>query len=138
MALCTIVSRNYLAHARVLAESFRKHNDGVDVYVLVIDDVDGVVHDEAFTVLRPSDLALSAQDFAQMSVMYDVKELSTALKPWLLEHLLATAGGPVVYLDPDVGVFASLAPIRTLADERGLLLTQHLDAPLPRDGRHPR
>ena len=36
---CTIISGNYLSHARVLAESFLEHNPGGRFVTLVIDDV---------------------------------------------------------------------------------------------------
>jgi hypothetical protein len=41
--ICTIIARNYLPFARVLATSFIEHNPGGRVAVLVIDDVDGDV-----------------------------------------------------------------------------------------------
>src|ERR671935_35916 len=37
-AVCTIIAKNYLAHARVLARSFRQHNPDVRVFVLVVED----------------------------------------------------------------------------------------------------
>src|SRR5271163_4389707 len=102
MRICTIVARNYLAYARVLAESFlAQHPDG-ECVVLVIDDVTGEVDDalEQFTVLRPQQLSLDR--FEAMAAMYDVTELATAVKPWLLQHLLDDGHGtPVAYFDPD-------------------------------------
>ena len=35
---CTIVARNYLPHARILAQSFAAHHQGGDFTVLLIDD----------------------------------------------------------------------------------------------------
>ena len=40
-----------------------------------------------------------------MAWRYDVLELSTAVKPWLLCHLLARGGATITYLDPDIRVF---------------------------------
>jgi len=37
MAACTIVSRNYLSHARILAESFARHEPDGRFYLLVVD-----------------------------------------------------------------------------------------------------
>ncbi len=47
-----------------------------------------------------------------MALRYSVLELSTAVKPWLLRHLLAATGGPVTYLDPDIKIYGSLQPAR--------------------------
>ena len=47
-----------------------------------------------------------------MAAIYDVMELSTAVKPWLLRHLLERPGvDSVTYLDPDIQVFDSLDEI---------------------------
>ena len=54
-----------------------------------------------------------------MRLIYDVTELSTAVKPALLRALLKRTGGPVTYLDPDIEVFASLAEIEAGARATG-------------------
>lgn len=68
---------------------------------------------------------------------YDVTELSTALKPWLLQHLLDRGAETVTYLDPDICVYGSLAYVEDLAVEHGVVLTPHLLTALPRDGLQP-
>jgi hypothetical protein len=72
-----------------------------------------------------------------MATMYDVLELSTAVKPWLIRTLLKEDGTPVVYLDPDVEIFAPLSEAAELADARGIVLTPHTLEPLPSDGYEP-
>ena len=69
--------------------------------------------------------------------MYDVTELSTAVKPAFLRYLLARRGNPVVYLDPDIEVFDRLDEVETLAAGHGLVLTPHLIEPLPTDKEQP-
>jgi len=60
--LCTIVARNYLAHARALTESFRiQHPDG-RVIVLLVDRVNGDVDPAAEP--DPELFALIHQGFA--------------------------------------------------------------------------
>lgn len=137
-AMCTIVARNYLAHARVLARSFISHHPDVPVYVLILDDVDRSVDDsdEPFRVLHPADV-LDGTDFLPMRVMYDVLELATAVKPWVLRTLLDRHGGPVAYLDPDIEVFSALSEAAASAARHPIVLTPHLTRPLPRDGRTP-
>lgn len=138
MNICTIIARNYLAQARVLADSFKEvHPDG-NCTVLVIDDSAGYIDPvaERFELLTIHDIGLP--DAERMAAYYDVMEFSTAVKPWLLRTLLARPGiDSVSYLDPDIQVFSSLAKIEEKALEHGIVLTPHFTAPLPRDGRQP-
>ena len=55
---CTIIARNYLAHARVLARSYSEHHPGQRLQVLVIDDRDGTLTqaDELFDTISPFEL----------------------------------------------------------------------------------
>jgi glycosyltransferase involved in cell wall biosynthesis/SAM-dependent methyltransferase len=136
--ICTIIAKNYLAQARVLARSFNQvHPDG-NCTVLVIDDPAGYVDpaEEQFELLTIHDIGLP--DAEQMAALYDVMELSTAVKPWLLRTLLERPGVDAVsYLDPDIQVFSSLAKIEEEAKAHGIVLTPHFTKPLPRDGRQP-
>jgi glycosyltransferase involved in cell wall biosynthesis len=137
MRICTIVARNYLAYARVLAESFNEHHRDGECIVLVIDDVAGDVDpaNEPFTVMRPDELEI--ERFAGMAGMYDVTELATAVKPWLLEQLLRDADQPVAYFDPDIRFYAPVERIDRLAREHELVLTPHITEPIPEDGKQP-
>jgi len=67
-----------------------------------------------------------------------VLELSTAVKPWLLRHLLEERGlERIAYLDPDIRVYDRLDEIDGLTREHGLVLIPHITTPLPRDGKRP-
>ena len=138
MNICTVIAKNYVAYARVLADSFRAaHPEGV-CSVLVVDDLDGTIDDsqEPFEVLRLDEIGLP--DAERMAASYDVLEFSTAVKPWLLAHLLDRPGvDAVTYLDPDIRVYSSLEEIEQRARRHGVVLTPHFTAPLPRDGRKP-
>jgi glycosyltransferase involved in cell wall biosynthesis/2-polyprenyl-3-methyl-5-hydroxy-6-metoxy-1,4-benzoquinol methylase len=103
--------------------------------VLVLDDLEAQVDpdEEPFEVVRPGDLAIDTAELHRMAVIYDVMELATALKPWLLETLVRTGSSVVLYLDPDIQVFSSLEPLAVLAGEHGIALTPHTIVPLPRD-----
>ena len=60
------------------------------MHALVVDDIDAVVGpaSERFDVVRPADLDLEADEYIRMAMLYDVTELCTAVKPWLLRRLL--------------------------------------------------
>src|ERR1700759_4750447 len=126
MNICTIIARNYLAQARVLAHSFKRvHPDG-NCAVLVIDDPAGYIDPaaEEFELLTIHDIGLP--DAERMAAFYDVMELSTAVKPWLLRTLLDRDGvDSVSYLDPDIRVFSSLQKIEDEALKHGIVLTPH-------------
>jgi len=130
---CTIIARNYLAHARVLADSFFEHHPSSSFTVLVVDDTgERALAGEPFEVLSPYDVGLERAEVHRMALIYDMKEFATALKPWLLKHLLRQAED-VTYFDPDIEVFASLDDVSALARERGIVLTPHTLQELPRD-----
>ena len=137
MHACTIIARNYLAHARVLASSYREHHPEGTFSVLVL-DLDATVDpgSEPFEVLGPEQV-IDPAEFGTMSLIYSVMELATAVKPRLLEYLVERHGGPVLYLDPDIQVFGSLVPVFRQAAEHGIALTPHTLDPVPRDGRNP-
>jgi glycosyltransferase involved in cell wall biosynthesis len=138
MDACTIIAKNYVAFARVLAESFHRHNPGGTFTTLVIDDPSGYIDpsEEPFEVVVPTDLDFP--EFEMLAASYEVLELSTAVKPWLLRHLLDRAdGAPISYLDPDIEVFDDLSEVEGLAERHGLVLIPHNTEPLPDDGKRP-
>jgi glycosyltransferase involved in cell wall biosynthesis/SAM-dependent methyltransferase len=137
MHVCTIIAKNYLAQARVLARSFLEHNPDGRFTVLIIDELDGLIDPaaEPFTVLTPRDI--DCEPFTRMAARYDVLELSTAVKPWLLRQQLATGAPAITYLDPDIRVFGSLELLDQRARQHGVVLTPHNTEPIPHDGERP-
>ena len=133
---CTIVARNYLPQARVLCESFRCVHPRGELYVLLIDDWEHLqsADDEAFTLLHVDGIGLDDDTLHAMAAIYDVYEFATAVKPALLTHLLERCAGPVLYLDPDIEVFAALDGLADLAARHSIVLTPHVLDPMPRDG----
>lgn len=134
---CTIVARNYLPHARVLAASFRQHHPDGEFFVLIIDDEQRELDaaGEPFTCLRLTDIRLSTDEIGRLAGIYDVTELATAVKPRLLAFLLAGGRDHVIYLDPDIKIYDTLQDIARLAVDHDVVLTPHTMVPVPRDGR---
>lgn len=133
-----MVARNYLPAARVLTESLRAVHPEVQMSVLV---VDGTASEQTAVagarILLPEQLGVDSGVLAAMRAMYSVTEFSTALKPWLLQHLVEAGGQPAVYLDPDIEVYAPIYDCWEAAGESGLALTPHTLEPMPRDGLYP-
>jgi glycosyltransferase involved in cell wall biosynthesis len=140
LRVCTIIARNYWAHARTLAACLAEQHPDVILKVLVIDgDTETVAaaSRERFDVVLPDAIGIDRREFHRMAAMYDVLELSTAVKPWLIRSLLKEDGTPVIYLDPDVEIFTPITEAAELAEARGIVLTPHTLEALPNDGYEP-
>ncbi|MEN9643742.1 MAG: hypothetical protein RL238_411 [Actinomycetota bacterium] len=136
----TIVARNYLPQARVLAATFRAHHPGARFTTLVIDGSDDDRSDTAAgDILLVSDLGLPVDEWHPMAAMYTVMEFATALKPAALRHVLRALphGEAVAYIDPDIQVMQPFDDVFRRAGEHGIGITPHLLQPMPRDGRTP-
>jgi glycosyltransferase involved in cell wall biosynthesis/2-polyprenyl-3-methyl-5-hydroxy-6-metoxy-1,4-benzoquinol methylase len=138
MNACTIIAWNYLAHARVLARSFRAHHPGGTFSVLLLDDPasEFSARGEDFSLVRPQEI-MEPAEFHRQSLIYDVTELATAVKPWLLRHLLREGQSEVVFFDPDVEIFAPLDDISELARRHSIVLTPHDVIPAARVAGNP-
>jgi glycosyltransferase involved in cell wall biosynthesis len=137
---CTIIAGNYLAAARVLAESFFAHHPEGSFTVLLVDDeheeiVPASEIDHRIEWWRLADLGLDRAEIHRLAGIYDVAELSTSVKPLFLQLLMRAREAAVIYLDPDIRLFGSLAYVPLLADRHGLVLTPHMTRPIPDDGR---
>lgn len=141
----TIVASNYLEMARLLAESFLDQHPSDTFVILVVDDLavgelggaenDGDAGHE-FDIVRLGDLDLTDSELDTMKTIYDVMELSTAVKPSFLKLLLRD-DSIAAYLDPDIFVYAPFAELLAPAEAAGIVLTPHVLEPIPRDGTHP-
>ncbi|MFL5844081.1 MAG: glycosyltransferase family 4 protein [Solirubrobacteraceae bacterium] len=136
MHICTIVFKNYLSFARVLTRSFLEHHPEGTCTVLVIDGPDARIDPaaEPFDVILPKDIGLP--DFQRMTEDYDVTELSTAVKPWLMRTLLERHG-TVSYFDPDIRVYDRMDELQGLIEEHGIVVMPHFTGPIPLDGKRP-
>ena len=140
MHAVTIVARNYLPMAKVLAASFLSHHpDGRFSALLIDGDERDRASDEQLDILLVDDLGLPREEWRAMAAMYSVTEYATALKPATLRHLLGATprGHAVAYLDPDILVFAPLDDVFAAAVADDIVLTPHVTRPMPRDGRSP-
>jgi glycosyltransferase involved in cell wall biosynthesis len=142
MHFCSIIARNYLDRFSVLAGSLARTGSPLPVSVLVIDDPLGEVpSNELYQVIRTGELPLQRGELHRMAMIYDLMELATALKPWLLAELIRRHGPPVVYLDPDIEVYQPLcdsgSSLRGAISRSSLVLTPHRLTPVPMDGLRP-
>lgn len=132
----TIVARNYLAQAAVLAKSFHQHNPKFPFFVLVLDgdESDYGCLGPSTQIVLPSDLPIETFEWHAMATIYDVMEFATAIKPKFLEFLLSDRVSSAIYLDPDIQVFSNLGSIEQELTKTSIALTPHCLFPIPCDG----
>jgi glycosyltransferase involved in cell wall biosynthesis len=134
-AACTIIAKNYIAFARTLAQSFLSFHPDHKFYVLIVDEFKGYLNlaEECFEVVRLTDLEIP--NLPSFCFKYDVKELCTAAKPFLIDYLIRAKGvDRILYLDPDVLITARLEPLYKKLEIYDIVLTPHLDKDYPDDG----
>lgn len=136
-AVVTVVTRNYLHAALALAASVRSQHAGLPIYVLFADRPPAPVEPPAAHTFFLFADELGIPHWRRFAFQYTPFELCCALKPHALSALLARGHERVVYLDSDIQVYAGLDPIFAALEHANLILTPHLIAPLPADGRQP-
>jgi len=137
-AIVTIVTRNYLPYARVLMRQCERHEPGADRFVVVVDRLPaGAAADlPNARIIHGADLGI--ERWPRYSFHYTPFELSCALKPHAIDHLLAREGyREVVYLDGDMVLYGPLDTVWEAFGRHAVLLTPHLLRPLPDDGLTP-
>ncbi|MFE3782048.1 hypothetical protein ACFXPA_28175 [Amycolatopsis sp. NPDC059090] len=113
---CTIVARNYVPAARVLARSYLEHHPG-GRFVIAVIDAPREQSDRAgdgLTVVGPAAFGIDEDDYLRMATAYSVTELATSVKPYLLRELLKESEA-AIYLDPDIELFAPIPEVAELA-----------------------
>jgi hypothetical protein len=137
VAVATIVARNYLSFARVLARSLREHHP--HVRFLVVDaatpDTDWQLSGEPFELVALDNLGIP--DLRRMCFQCSRQELAVLVKPFLLRHLL-DRGVIGIFLDPDVLVVGDMTPLFADVARHAIVLTPHLLQPLEGDARSAR
>ncbi len=135
--VCTVISANYLARARVLMNSLRIHHPDWTQHVLVVDEIGDRFDSagESFTVTEVSELPFESP--RELFFRYDILELNTAVKPFFFRWLFdKQEADRVVYLDPDIEVYAPLDEVESALDDGALMcLTPHLTGIHDDDGK---
>src|SRR6185369_9268641 len=136
-AVFTVVAKNYLAHARALMASLAAVHPDWHRMVVLADRVDGHFNAAAEPFEVSEAAALPLPDRQHFLFRYTLVELNTAVKPWCFRELFNRGFDRVLYLDPDIIVYAPLDEV-TSAWGRGALavLTPHLTGRL-RDRHYP-
>ncbi|HSR53041.1 MAG TPA: glycosyltransferase [Acidobacteriota bacterium] len=138
-AVFTIVARNYLHFARSLMRSVARVHPELARFVVLLDgraDEAGLDLPADFETIGLERLRLPSPK--RFLFRYNLLEMSTAVKPWAFENLLADEGfDQVVYLDPDIHCYQPMTEAFNRLDAGEMMvLTPHLTGRLD-DERHP-
>jgi len=130
LAICTICSNNRVPSAKVLLQSVGRYHPHASLYLCLADKLlpDTAFYPPNCTVIAAEHLAIP--DFLRFAFRYGVLEFNTALKPFMIRHLLELGHDAVLYLDADIEVFAPLDGIlQSIEDGASFVLTPHLLQP---------
>lgn len=128
MIVYTSITKSYLPKARVLAKSVKKFHPDYHFVLLYSDSLPlGFdLRDEPFDEILTID-QLGFPNWKAWAFGHAVVELCTAVKgPAAALMAKREHVDKIMYLDPDIKVFASLKSLELMLDEHDILLTPHL------------
>ncbi len=142
----TIVSKNYLGQALTAFASFKKYdNPDYDFRIFVMDMIQSKEDIENFLDLKSKgvDITFWSEvkttipdvDYEDMLFKYDVIEMNTAIKPYIMEHLYNSGYSKVIYFDPDICFYQPINELDKMLDKNDIILTPHCVEPIPDDGK---
>jgi len=130
----TICSINYLAQARVLAESLKETNPDYEFVIGLCDKIDGSGVDVSklsdFNLLEVDKIGIDG--FEEMCDRYDITELNTAIKPFYIDYFFKSRIDidAVIYFDPDIEIFDKLTGLEEGLATNNVILTPHFFTPI--------
>lgn len=133
----TICSNNYLAKAKVLSESVRRHEPTSLFFIFLCDEKRKEIDYSSFAdeVVQLDTIEPAIID---LSLKYNLVELNTCLKPRVFEYLFSNRkADKVIFLDPDIKLFNSFEEIYVKLSKSSIVLTPHICSPIPIDNKTP-
>lgn len=123
----TSAALNYIPKVRMLFKSIRELHPEFELHLalsdVLPDDVD--LSSEPFDEVHPLN-TLNIPDVKGWSFCHNIVELSTAIKPFLLEKLLLRDDCErVLYFDPDMVLFSRVDDLLQALERANVILTPH-------------
>jgi len=135
--ICTIISKNYLAHARVLTKSFLQNNPKGKVFVLLTDSLEQAFNPnkEQFTLFKIEEIGI--KNLKSFCFKYTILERNTGVKASFLKFLTKKFNlEKIAYFDPDIFFVNSLENLWRVLDNKSIVLTPHITDPI-KDNKRP-
>jgi hypothetical protein len=128
----TICSINYLAQAVTLGDSLKLSNSEVIFRIYLVDKLEGreeIKELVPYTLIEIENVPVT--DFEGMCERYNLIELNTAVKPFIIDHIFNTDKSikNIIYFDPDIMVFENLDQIFQNLISSSIILTPHILTP---------
>lgn len=127
----TLCSTNYLATAQVLVETFKQFHPEFEVFIGLVDKKNEAIDYSGFgaPVLLAEDIPMP--NINELSEKFNIVELNTTVKPFFFKHFFFTLNAEqVIYLDPDIQVFAPLTEVMRGLGQAMITLTPHMLSPV--------
>ncbi len=130
LAVCSVVTKNYIAYARNMVNSFLKHHPDGHAYLMIVDRHDGYIKQESerFTIITPE--ALGIPNFKEWTFRLDPKQMCMALKAWTLWYVLETYDVPYLcHIDNDIHVYSRFDELIAFLADKNVAFTPHYVSP---------
>lgn len=136
----TICSNNYLAQAKTLGDSVKKHNPDYEFKIFLCDKKNDKIDYsflKSYEIIEANQIGI--EKFDEMISNYNIVEFNTSIKPFAFEYLFKayTNSKYIMYFDPDTYVFSNLKVIEEELGDSSILLTPHIYTPIEFDGKTP-
>lgn len=126
LGIFTICSRNYLAQALTLGSSVNRFHPDASYVIWLVDDLPISIGEKELPYNIQDASTLEIPDYEGMKFRYNVIELSTSLKPFILKKMIESGEySKVLYLDPDTHLYAQLTPVLDALDQYSIVVTPH-------------
>ncbi len=139
LAVGTVALLADLPRVRVLAQSLAAAGAGGRLTVLLVDGDQG--GDGAglpgCAVLGPADVGVDPGLVGRMAVAAGTRTVVGALRPWLLQALLAGGSPAALFLHPAMALYGPLDGLEELVRRHGIVVVPQVIRPVPLDGRTP-
>lgn len=135
----TICSNNYLAKARIVAETFLAEHDSYGFFIFLVDQFIAEIDYKIIPGVKIIAIRDVVENIDELALKYNIIELNTAVKPAVFMFLFKEyKSNHVLYLDPDLMVFDHFWEIEEQFKDNNcnIIITPHSCSPID-DGKIP-
>jgi len=135
-AVFTVVSKNHLARALTLRDSFLAFNQDYDFIIFMVDMAVDKEEIALLSLLIESNIDIRCvnelgrliqfRNLEHMLLNYNLVEVNKAFKPFCFEYLMKTSYRKIVYLDSDILVLGAFDACDRALDLASMALTPHI------------